>query len=334
MRTPGFWSRTPPTLFARALSPLGAVLGAITARRMAQEGAPSPLPVVCIGNPVAGGAGKTPTALIVAELLKGFGHAPVFLSRGYGGRAVGPLLVDPQIHSAAETGDEPLLLARTAPTIVARDRVAGASLAAAHGSVIVMDDGFQNPSLRKDLVFLVVDGGSGIGNGLCLPAGPLRAPLGRQLPRAHALVLIGEGEAGEAVADLARAAALPVHRAHLVPDPEIAVGLPGRRVLAFAGIGRPEKFADTLRRTGADVVDLVSFADHRPLTAEDAALLLDRSRRDELILVTTEKDRVRIGRPAQGPLAELASSTHVLPVTLRFEKETAVRSQLSHLRAG
>jgi tetraacyldisaccharide 4'-kinase len=332
MRAPGFWFRQNPTPLARLLQPLGKVWGAATLRRMHGEGASAPVPVICIGNAVAGGAGKTPTALAVADLLASRKLRPVFLSRGYGGRLAGPVLVDVSIHSAARVGDEPLLLARRAPTVVAGDRVAGAALAARHGDVIVMDDGFQNPALRKDISLLVVDAASGIGNGLCLPAGPLRAPLGPQIRRAHGLVLIGNGDAGSSVAAEARAMAKPVLRAHLMPEPCAIAELTGRRVLAFAGIGRPGKFAATLRQAGVDVVELVAFPDHHLFSEEDAARLLARARRDGLLLVTTEKDRARIGE-GDGPVRrELAAGARVLPVRLRFEDEAALLGVLDTVR--
>ena len=234
------------------------------------------------------------------------GEHPVFLTRGHGGSAAGPLLVDPARHSAREVGDEPLLLARHAPTVVARARRAGAELAKRHGGVVVMDDGLQNPSLVKDLAFAVVDARVGVGNGLCLPAGPLRAPLAAQWPLADALVLIGEGTAGDGVAREADRLELPVIRAEMVPD-RAAAALKGRRVVAFAGIGHPEKFFATLRGIGAAVVAEHGFADHHDFTASELAGLAREAVALDAILVTTEKDMMRIGdgRSAIGRVAEL-----------------------------
>ena len=189
MREPSFWWGE-ASLASAMLAPLAAIYGAVAQARLARRGRRAAAPVVCIGNFTVGGAGKTPTALVVARMLAAAGERPVFLSRGYGGTLAGPVLVDPTRHRAQDVGDEPLLLARTAPTIVARDRVKGASIAAG-ASVIVMDDGFHNPSLAKDFAVLVVDARRGIGNGRVIPAGPLRAPLDAQLARAHALVLVG-----------------------------------------------------------------------------------------------------------------------------------------------
>jgi len=320
MRAPGFWWRRPPSLAARLLKPFGALYGLAAARRMCAPGARAPVPVVCVGNPVAGGAGKTPAALALAACLRRAGRNPVFLTRGYGGRLKGPVRVDLDVHTPGETGDEPRLLAARAPCIVAADRVAGARLAADFGDVVVMDDGFQNSSLLKDVSFLVVDAADGAGNGYCLPAGPLRAPLAAQFARAQAMIVVGEGEEGPR---LASGSGLPVLRARLVPDGHAAARLAGRRVLAFAGIGRPRKFARTLRDLGADVARLVEFPDHHVLTEGEADALLAEARRDGLLLVTTEKDRARFARTRLGMAAE------VLPVDLVFEDEAALLACLA-----
>ncbi len=326
MRAPGFWwkSRGP---VATLLAPIGAIYGIVAAARMRRAGERAGLPVVCVGNPTLGGAGKTPTALALAQLLKALGERPFFISRGYGGRARGPLRVDLQRHDARAVGDEPLLLARAFPTVVARDRVAGAKLAEREGaSVVVLDDGFQNPALEKDLALLVVDGMSGVGNGRVFPVGPLRAPLGPQLERAQGLVRVGKGAAGEAVAEIAAGMGVPTLGARLMPNPAAAAKLSRKSVLAFAGIGHPEKFFATLAETGAEVIERRVFADHHFYLAADAAALLAIVRARGLLPVTTEKDRARMsGDPA---LAELASVTRALPVRLVFEDEAAVRALL------
>lgn len=311
MRAPGFWDAPSPTWPARLLAPLSLLYGAIAARRMGREGVRAALPVICIGNFTAGGAGKTPTALALAALLRAMGETPAFLTRGHGGRARGPLVVDPARHDHVAVGDEPLLLARAAATIVSPDRPAGAALAAASGaSVVVMDDGLQNPSLRKDLAVAVVDGESGVGNGLCLPAGPLRAPRAAQWPRVDALVLMGRGDAGARLADEARARGLPVFRARLAPDRDASERLDGARVLAFAGIGRPEKFFRTLEDCGATLVERVALPDHHAYRPGEAQALLAHARAKGLVPVTTEKDAARLG-PLDGLVA--------LPVAARFE---------------
>lgn len=290
MRTPGFWYR-PAGAAAALLAPLGMVYGFGGRLRMASATpVRASVPVVCVGNLVAGGAGKTPVALAVMDGLARRGVAAHFLTRGHGGRERGPLLVDPARHDHAAVGDEALLLARRAPCWLAHDRAAGAAEAVADGAEgIVMDDGFQNPALAKDLSLVVVDGGAGFGNGRLIPAGPLREPVARGLARADALVILGRDKAR--VSD--SAGALPILRARLEPAPE-AQDLRGRTVLAFAGIGRPAKFFETLRRLGAVVAAAIPFPDHHPYGPEEAMRLLELAQTAGAIPVTTEKDAVRL----------------------------------------
>ncbi|MGU3359499.1 tetraacyldisaccharide 4'-kinase [Methylobacterium sp. M6A4_1b] len=321
MRPPAFWDAAPGHPAARLLAPLGSLYGRHTAARMDRPGAEAPCPVLCVGNFTLGGAGKTPTALALAARLRALGANPAFLTRGYGGRLAGPLRVDPARLSAAKTGDEPRLLARVAPTILARDRPAGAALCVREGAdVIVMDDGLQNPSLAKSLSLAVVDAGAGLGNGRPFPAGPLRVPLARQWRHVHGLVLIGTGDRGEAVAEAARARGLPVHRARLVPGADLT----GRRVLAFAGIGRPEKFFASLEEAGAEIVGRRSFADHHAYAAADQRALATEADRLGADLVTTEKDHVRLSPP-------FAARVAVLPVSLAFADDGPLRVQLRSL---
>jgi tetraacyldisaccharide 4'-kinase len=317
MREPAFWWQ-PPGLAAAMLSPVAAAYGAVAAARLHQPGAHCGVPVICIGNLTLGGAGKTPTALAVGDLLKVAGAQPYFLSRGYGGRLPGPVLVDIRRHDASQVGDEPLLLAQTAPTIVAHDRVAGATAARAAGAtVVVMDDGFQNPSLSKDLAIVVVDGRRSVGNGRVFPAGPLRAPLAAQLPHAQALVVIGDGEGAVGLTAAARARRLPIFTARLEPNHDDLAALTGSPVLAFAGIGDPEKFFGTLRTAGIDVRATRVCPDHYLYTDEDAAILLAQAKADGLTLVTTAKDMARLtGRPET---TLLANAARTLRVTLRFD---------------
>jgi len=238
MREPSFWWGE-ASLASALLAPLAAIYGAVAQARLGGRGRRAGAPVVCIGNLTVGGAGKTPTALAVARMLAAAGERPVFLSRGYGGTLAGPVRVDPARHGAHDVGDEPLLLARTAPTIVARDRVKGAAIAAG-ASVIVMDDGFHNPSLAKDFSVLVVDARRGIGNGRVIPAGPLRAPLDAQLTRAHALVVIGTSSRALNIAAKARARSIPVFAARFQPDAGFiaALAAPGCSPLPASAIRR------------------------------------------------------------------------------------------------
>ncbi|WP_132255593.1 tetraacyldisaccharide 4'-kinase [Methylobacterium segetis] len=322
MRPPGFWSADPGHPAARLLAPLGRAYGALTAARMDRPGERLPCPVLCVGNFTLGGAGKTPTALALAALLTEMGLRPAFLSRGYGGRLAGPVAVDPARHGAAEVGDEPLLLARLAPTIVARNRPAGARACLAAGAdFIVMDDGLQNPSLAKDLALAVVDAGAGIGNGLPFPAGPLRAPLDRQWRHVGGLVLVGAGAAGEPLAREAERRGLPVHRATLATPGD---GFAGRRVYAFAGIGRPGKFFDSLCAAGAEIAGRRAFPDHHPYEAADLAALEETARRLGADLVTTEKDAVRLP-------PDVRARVRTLPVSLRLADPAPLRRQLAGL---
>jgi len=329
MREPAFWWRK-PGMAAHLLTPLAALYGTVAARRMRRSGESAQVPVVCIGNPTVGGAGKTPTALAVARALRDVGAKPVFLTRGYGGRLAGPVLVAPT-HGAADVGDEPLMLARVAPTVVARDRVAGAAAAIEAGAdAIVMDDGFQNPSLHKDLSILVLDGRRGIGNGRVIPAGPLRAPLAAQLPRAQALLVIGEtSPSARAVIEVARHSVSLALTGRLVPDAAAVAALAGARVLAFAGIADTDKFFATLREAGIAVAATRRFADHHRFSAAEAAALIAEAEQSLLTLVTTEKDRARmVGDPA---LAALAARAKALPVTLALDKADALRDLLEGL---
>ncbi len=326
MSAPDFWWRTPPAVQARLLQPLGALYGAATLSRMRRPGASAGIPVICVGNFVVGGAGKTPTVLALAARLAAAGERPFVLSRGYGGREAGPLRAEPGRHGAAEIGDEPLLMAGHVPVIVARDRPAGAALARSQGaSLIVMDDGLQNPSLRKDLRLAVVDGATGIGNGLCFPAGPLRAPIAGQLGETDAVVVIGAGEPGEAAARLAKAAGRRVLRAALSVIPEVNARLDGLSVIAASGIGRPEKFAATLREAGARLAGERRFGDHHPYAAGDVAALLAEAKATGCTVAVTEKDMVKLA-----PLWPDKERERLLavPVRLGFEDEAAVAALL------
>ena len=305
MRAPDFWRKRGPA--AMLLAPLGALYGASVAfkARHARPFDPQ-IPVICVGNLTAGGSGKTPLAIALADMLRAKGHKPFFLTRGYGGSTSGPALAT-RGHSAAVMGDEALLLARTAPTIVARDRAAGARLAKDKGAtVIIMDDGHQNFSLSKSLSLVVVDAGSGFGNGLQIPAGPLREPITQGLARADAVVLVGEG-----APDLAGYRG-PVLRAHLKAD---AGAFAGKNVFAFAGIGRPQKFVASLQDGGAHVTGSCFFADHHPYTDGEIAQL--KAIAADAELVTTEKDFVRL-------TTEQRQDIRLLKVAAVFEDGAAI----------
>jgi tetraacyldisaccharide 4'-kinase len=324
MRDPAFWWR-PAGVRANLLSPLGFIYGAVAAGRLRKKGARAGVPVLCVGNFTLGGAGKTPTVISLSRMLADSGERPFCLTRGYGGTTSGPKLVDVHADTAAQVGDEALLLARTVPTVVARDRAAGATFARAQGAtVIVMDDGLQNPSLAKDFTLAVVDARRGIGNARVFPAGPLRAPLAAQIARTDALLLVGdEASAASAATQSLRTHGLPVLHARLAPDPAAVAALKGRNVLAFAGIGDPEKFFRTAVEAGIVVVERRVFADHHPFTAEDAGELIMRAEHAGLTLLTTEKDFARMhGEP---PLQALAACVRTLPVSMIVKEADELR---------
>jgi tetraacyldisaccharide 4'-kinase len=323
MRAPEFWEQPDHTarLAVRALAPIGWLYGATVAWKANHASPYRPrAKVVCVGNLTVGGTGKTPVAIAVARALAQRGLRPVFLTRGYSGKIRGPSFVDLADHSAAETGDEPLLLAAAAPVIVAGNRAAGARLADENGyDVIVMDDGHQNFALAKDLSIVVVDAQQGFGNGHVLPAGPLREPVMQGLARADAIALVGAGSP-----DLGGFRG-PALRVRLCPT--IQSRLENRRVIAFAGIGRPEKFFDTLRAKGAQIVETRSYADHHAYTASEIARLKAKAREHDAMLITTEKDFVRLAPIHREGVA-------IVPVEASFDDPTALARLLESVARG
>lgn len=321
MRPPEFWHRPCPSPAAVLLAPLGnlyALAGWL--RRVTARPAMAPVPVICVGNLSLGGTGKTPVALALGGKVAARGREPHFLSRGYGGRLKGPVRVDPERHDPLDVGDEALLLAAAAPTWVSADRPAGARAAAAAGAqAIIMDDGFQNPTLRKDLSVLVIDGGVGLGNGLVFPAGPLREPAADGLARADAVLVMGEDVTG--VAD--RIGTVPVLRGLMSPRADPA-DWAGRKVVAFAGIGRPDKFFDALRGLGAELIETRAFPDHHPYRPVEIEGILRSAATHDAMPVTTAKDAVRLPEPVRDRVL-------VLTGAVEWENEAALEALLDPL---
>jgi tetraacyldisaccharide 4'-kinase len=336
-RTPDFWWEPIPTLAARLLKPFGDAYGAETAGRMQRRGVKFEIPVVTIGAFALGGPGKTPTVEAIVRLLITAGEQPAILSRGCGGAAAkqrAPRFVNPAKHGARDVGDEPLLLTRVAPGIVGADRVEAGWLArrAVNPSVLVLDDGLQSRQLEPDLAIAVVDGEVGMGNGLCVPAGPLRAPLGPQMRYVDAVVIVGPGERGGDVSRIAATRGKSVFTARIVPKRGEAEHFANKPVVAFAGIGRPQKFFTMLEQVGADIRAWHSFADHHVYTTREVAALREEARRLNAQLVTTEKDLVRLQPSPQpeerscGALLRVREGVDALAVELVFDEPEAIAS--------
>jgi tetraacyldisaccharide 4'-kinase len=324
---PVWWYGQAPDMRARLLAPLGALYGWVAqSRYLRRQPYRSRFPVICVGNFTAGGTGKTPLAIAIARLLLQRGIVPVFLTRGFGGSDAGPAWVEEGLSAAHRFGDEPLLLARVAPTLVARDRAAGVRAIEASGrkvGAVIMDDGLQNPSLAKDLSIAVVDGGRGLGNGEVIPAGPLRAPFDFQLGLVDAIV-VREPEDGVAAAGvherMRRGFPGPVLAARVGPSGETA-WLADRPLVAFAGIANPERFFALAERLGARLLERVSFPDHHVFSRADAERLLTLAKAKACDLVTTEKDCARLA----GAAGELLRGARTLGIEMVFDERDLSR---------
>ena len=327
MKEPKFWSNPAdrPGLAARILAPLGAIYADQTARRVAKSGFKASVPVICIGNINAGGTGKTPTVIALAQRLIERGKLVHVVSRGYGGSLDGPLRVDERRHSADQVGDEPLLIAAFTPAWISKDRAAGVRAAQEDGAdVILLDDGMQNGSVEKDATIVVVDAHRGFGNGRVIPAGPLREPISRGLARANAVISIGDTAAQERFSSLwSNAVTVPRLSAELAPL-QTGFDWTDQPVLAFAGIGHPEKFFATLKGLGANLLRAEALSDHQPLSTQ----LMTRLEIEALALgaqmVTTEKDAVRLPRAFRQKVV-------TLPVRLTSEDWSVLDDILARL---
>lgn len=323
MQTPEFWHID--CAAARVFSPLGWVYGAMgDLRRRLATPYRAQMPVVCVGNVVAGGAGKTPVCLALGQWCRARDVSPVFLGHGYGGLYGGPLVVDPHHHTALMVGDEALLLTRAGVTVIGQDRAGCARLAESEGAdVIIMDDGFQNPYLHKDLSLLVLDGEYGLGNSRLIPAGPLREKFTVALARADAIVFYGQDRHG-------LKSRIPLGKkvlgARLVPDSAQMEQLRGKKLLAFAGIGRPQKFYDLLRGAGQDVVATHNFPDHHYFHSSEIVLLQQQALRQDAVLVTTTKDWVRLDAPLREVVTPIA-------VELVWDEPEAVDTMMTNALA-
>lgn len=326
MKAPNFWQSK--SLVARLLVPFSLIYGRVALARFNKTPRyKAHMPVLCVGNLVAGGAGKTPTAISLGKKAKSLGLYPVLLTRGYRGSLSGPVQVVPEDHTIGEVGDEALLLARTAPTIVAHDRVAGAKLAEQltrdqEAAIIIMDDGYQNPHLYKDFNLVVIDANQSIGNGFVMPAGPLRAPLLPQVRRADQFVLAGHGEQAPLLRQILAKLGKAIMHAAIRPSHCHLIG--GTNVLAFSGIGRPEKFEKTLEDLELNVMGHHIFGDHHTYSEADARMLLGEAKERNLSLVTTAKDYVRLS--AAGIAGEaLAELVNIVEVDMVFDDEGYAR---------
>jgi tetraacyldisaccharide 4'-kinase len=326
LEEPSWWyGASEDDLRVRALRPISGIFGWAAQRRL-RNAIPyqSKLPVICVGNFTAGGTGKTPLSLMIAALLKERGAKPAFLTRGYSGRKTGPVWVNPSADLASDVGDEPLLLADCAPTMVARDRAKGAQEieASRMASHIIMDDGLQNPSLAKALSIAVVDAVRGLGNGEVIPAGPLRAPIDFQFGLVDAVVVNGDAS-GSVLRELKGAFPGPVLSAAVTPN-EAAGSLSGIRVVAFSGIGNPARFTSSLGDVGAKVISARAFKDHHDFTDMEAQELIELAAASDAQLVTTEKDLARL-KGRSGACGRLAQTTRVLGIQLTMEPRDLAR---------
>ena len=326
MRQPNFWYFDQPNLLAKLLYPLSIIfslLGRISIFFV--EPWKASVPVICIGNLVVGGSGKTPTAIAIATVLKSKGWKPQFLSRGYGGTTTEPLLVNIQKHSSDIVGDEALLLAEICPTWVSSDRAKTAKLAIKNGAnILILDDGFQNASIQKDLSILVIDGEVGFGNKHLLPAGPLRENIAKGLKRSNAALILGNDT--KMIADHIlgyTGKEFPILCGSIEPT-TVQPQFFEKKFVAFSGIGRPKKFFDTLDKIGLDIIGTFAFDDHHPYSREELIKLSTYAKRHGAELITTSKDRRRIN-------TNINIAINELPIYIKWQKTNELDKFLDYL---
>ena len=327
MRPPEYWysPRGNQNILSRLLAPLGSLYARATANRVAKAPKVSAkCPVICVGNLNVGGTGKTPTVIAITQLCQDLGARVCVVSRGYQGSLEGPVEVDPKRHLANETGDEPLLLAAFSRTIVSKDRAKGV-LAAMNlePDVILLDDGHQDSSVEKNLSIVVVDAEKGFGNGLCLPAGPLREPVSQGLKRADVLLSIGDHTAQSRFLDNWAGKPSIKHFTAKLSPLETGMTWSEGEYVAFAGIGHPEKFFTTLESLGAQIVHCEALGDHEKLSPTLFARLKSFADQQGAQLVTTEKDAARLPN-------NFRSKVLTLPVRLTLNQPDAVKDLISH----
>ena len=325
LHPPSWWQDDTGHILPKYLDPLGQIYGqAVKWRFLYTKPYQSKLPVICIGNFTLGGTGKTPLSIKISQILNDLGWEPSFLSRGYKGKIAGPLLVNPAEHTALDVGDEPLLLSRHAQTVISKNRIEGVWLIEQRSSnIIIMDDGFQNPTVQKNLSLIAIDSATGLGNGRIFPAGPLRAPLEFQLPKADAIIITGSNEKEKAkIQSLLKDQynfKKPILRGSLSASAETE-WLGEKPILAYAGIGRPEKLFQSLEKAGGKVIRRIPFPDHHNFNKKDADRLTELALKDDLQLVTTEKDHVRIDETSGHQLKALKRMSRPFPVEFKFEE--------------
>ncbi len=317
MQQPGFWkSKSLPGII---LLPIALIYFCIfQLRQIFTKPYKSDMIVICIGNITVGGTGKTPIAIAIAKMLISDGKKIAFLSRGYKGKLTGPVVVNPEIHTAEDVGDEPLLLSRVATAIISKNRISGLKLAKDAGAeIVILDDGLQNPTIQKDISFLVIDGGLGFGNSFVLPSGPLRETICSAKKRITATIIIGKDKHNI----MSKLKEFPVFKGEIIPSQNIPEKC---QVVAFAGIGNPGKFFQTLQDSGFDLKEALSFSDHHNYNNADMEFLFSIAKKHGARLITTEKDFVRLDK-------KYSNDIITFPIEIKFDNTSGIKTILNNV---